>query len=121
MGDSGLPPPPQKNGHFLPKKSLKMPILGQKQCFLGLGGQFKAPPPYFAGAGLKKRCVAGLGTQKIGDSGPPPLKNGHFLSKNGLKMPFLCQKQCFLGSGGQFNSLPPYFAGSRLKKHVLQG
>ena len=115
MGDSGLPP--QKNGHFLAKKSLKMPIFGQKQCFLGLGGQFKAPPPYFAGARLKKRCVAGLGTQKIGDSGPPPpLKNGHLLSKNGLKMPFLGQKQCFLGSGGQSDASPPHFTGARLKK-----
>ena len=43
MGDSA-PPPPQK-GHFVPKKGLKMPILGQKQCFLGLGGHFKPPHP----------------------------------------------------------------------------
>ena len=43
MGDS--PPPPPKKGHFLPKKGPKMPILGQKQCFLGLGGHFKAPHP----------------------------------------------------------------------------
>ena len=48
---------PQKNGHFLPKKRLKMPILGGKQCFLGLGGQFKAPPPFFAGAQRRRRCV----------------------------------------------------------------
>ena len=60
MVDSG--PPPQKNGHFLPKNGLKRPILGQKQCFLGSGGQFDAPPPYFAGARLKKICLAGLGT-----------------------------------------------------------
>ena len=41
---------PPKNGHFLPKKGLKMPQIGPKHCFLGLGGQFKAPQPYFAGA-----------------------------------------------------------------------
>ena len=81
MGDSG--PPPLKNRHFLPENALKMPILGQKQCFLGSGGQFDAPPPYFAGARLKKTCVAGLGSRKMGDSGPPPQKNGHFLLKNG--------------------------------------
>ena len=36
-------PPPQKNGHFLPKKGVKLPIFG-------LGGHFKSPPTYFAGA-----------------------------------------------------------------------
>ena len=56
---------------------------------------------------------------------PPPLenghflpKNGHFLPKNGLKMPFLGQKQCFWGSGGQFNTPPPYFAGARQKRNM---
>ena len=57
MGDSGRPPPPPKNGHFCQKKGLKMPILGQKQCFLGSGGQFDAPPPYFARARLKKHLL----------------------------------------------------------------
>ena len=57
----------------------------------------------------------------MGDSGPPPPKNGHFLPKNGLKMPILGQKQCFLGWGGQFDAPPPYFAGARLNKHVVQG
>ena len=82
MGDSGPPPPPKK-WPFFAQKWLKMPILGQKQCFLGSGGQFDAPPPYFAAARLRKTCVAGSGSRKMGDSGPPPLKNGHFLPKNG--------------------------------------
>ena len=43
MGDSGRPPPPPKNGYFLLKNGLKMPILGQKQCFLGSGSQFHIP------------------------------------------------------------------------------
>ena len=119
MGDSG--PPPLKNRHFLPKNGLKMPILGQKQCLLGSGGQFDAPPPYFAGARLKKTCVAGLGSRKMGDSGPPPPKKWPFLLKNGLKMPILGQKQCFLGSGGQFDAPPSYFAGARLKKTCVAG
>ena len=116
-------PPPLKNGHFLSKNGLKMPFLCQKQCFLGSGGQFNSLPPYFAGARVKKTCVAGLGTQKIGDSGPlpPPLKNGHFLPKNGLKMPFLGQKQCFLASGGQFDAPAPYFTGARLQKTCVAG
>ena len=106
-------PPPQMAIFFAPKR----PILAQKQCFLGLGGQFKAPPRYFAGARLKKTCVVGYGSRKMGDSPPPPPpKNGHFLPKKGLKMPILGQKQCFLGLGGQFKAPPPYFAGARLKK-----
>ena len=42
--------PTQKMGIFFPKNGLKMPIMGPKHRFLGLGGQFKAPQPYFAGA-----------------------------------------------------------------------
>ena len=56
------------------------------------------------GVVLKKTCVAGLGTRKMGDSGPPPLNNAHFLPKNGLKMPILGQKQCTLGSGGHLKA-----------------
>ena len=41
----GRPPPPPKMAIFCQKKGLTMPILGQKQCFLGLGGHFKAPHP----------------------------------------------------------------------------
>ena len=40
----------QKSGHFLPKNGLKMLILGQIHCFLGLGSHFKVPPLYFSGA-----------------------------------------------------------------------
>ena len=113
--------PPLKNGHFLLKNGLKMQILGQKQCFLGSGGQFDAPPSYFSGAQLKKTCVAGLGPRTMGDSGPPPLKNRHFLPKNGLKMSILGQKQCFLGSGGQFDAPHPISQVLDSKKHVLRG
>ena len=177
-------PPPQMAIFFAPKR----PILAQKQCFLGLGGQFKAPPRYFAGARLKKTCVVGYGSRKMGDSAPPPppppkkmaifcpkkaqkcqfwaknsvfwawvaisrpphpilqvldskkkhvlqhmgagkwvnqgrrpQKMANFCPKKGLKMPFLGQKQCFLGSGGQFKAPAPYFAGSRLKKTYVAG
>ena len=41
--------PTQKNGHFVLKNGLKMPTLGLIHCFLGWGGQFQAPQPYFAG------------------------------------------------------------------------
>ena len=61
----------------------------------------------------------------MGDAAPPPLKmaifcptNGHFLPKNGLRMPFLGQKQCFLGSGGRFNTPPPYSAGAPQRQCV---
>ena len=88
-----------------------------------MGGQFDAPPPYFAGARLKKTCVLGLGSRKMGDSGRhPPKKKWPFCAKKkGLKMPILGQKQCFLGSGGQFDARPPYFARARLKKTCVAG
>ena len=79
------PPPPAR---ALCDFGLKMPILGQKQCFLGSGGRFKAPQCYFAGAPIQRGYVAGLGIREMGDSGPPLLKKTHFLPKNGLKMPF---------------------------------
>ena len=52
--------------------------------------------------------------------GRPP-KNGHFLPKNGLKMPFLGQKQCFWGR--VVSSTPPHPISQVLdsKQHVFQG
>ena len=116
-----IQPPPQKNGHFLPKKSLKMPILGQKQCFLGTGWPFQGPPSLFCRCSTQKKCVAALGTQKIGDSAPPPLQNGHFLSKNGLKMPFLCQNSVFWARVVSSTPSHPISQVPESKKHVLQG
>ena len=69
MGESG--PPPQ-NGHFLPKKRPNNANFGPKTVFFGLGWPFQGPPPYFAGARLKKTCVVGYGSRKMGDSAPPP-------------------------------------------------
>ena len=45
----------------------------------------------------------------MGDSWPSPIKNGHFVPKNGLKMRFFGQKLFFWGSGGQFNHPPTLF------------
>ena len=41
--------PQQKKSPFYGQNGLNIPIFGQKQFCLGSGGQFKAPPPYFAG------------------------------------------------------------------------
>ena len=48
MVDSRTPPP--KTGIILPKNGLQMPFLGKQKWLLGSGGQFDAPPPYFADA-----------------------------------------------------------------------
>ena len=67
-------PPTKKMAIFCPKKGLKMPILGRKQCFFGLGWPVEGLQPYFAGAQLQKMCVAGFQRRKTGDSAPPPNK-----------------------------------------------
>ena len=98
-----------------------MPILGQKQCFLGSGGQFKAPAPYFAGSRLKKTYVAGYGSRKMGDSAPPPPQNGHFLPKKRPKNANFGPKTILFGLGCPFQGPPPYFADARLKKTCVAG
>ena len=57
MGDSGRPPPKKKIAIFCQKKGLKMPILGQKQCFLGPGCQFDAPHPILHVLDSKKHVL----------------------------------------------------------------
>ena len=107
MGVSG--PPHPKNGHFLPQKGVKMPKLGLKHCFLGFGGQFKAPPPYFAGAGLKETSVAWYGSRKIGISGPPhPIKRPFFRQK-WPKIANLGQKSSVFGHGCSVQDPPTLF------------
>ena len=48
MVDSGLPP--KKWPFFCPKMAFKCHFWAENSGFLGSGGQFDAPPPYFAGA-----------------------------------------------------------------------
>ena len=72
------------------------------------GWLHKRPPPYFAGAGLKQICVAGLGSLIIRDSGPPQPKKAHLLPENDIKVHtnYNCgQKNCFLDSNGLYK--PP--------------
>ena len=42
--------PTQKNGHFLAKNGLNLPILGKKAVSLDTAAQFKTPLPFFWGA-----------------------------------------------------------------------
>ena len=56
MVDSG--PPPPKNGHFLPKNGLKMPILGQKTVFFGLGWSIRRPPTLFRRCSTQKNMAS---------------------------------------------------------------
>ena len=78
MGDSGPSPPPQL-AIFCPKKGLKMPILDQKQYFLGLGGHFKAPHPISQMPDSKKHVLQGMGAGKwVIQGSPPPQKMAIF-------------------------------------------
>ena len=76
------------------------------QCFLGTGWPFQGPPlPISQVLDSKKTCVAGLGTQRIGDSAPPPKKWPFFVQKwpkNAIFVP----KTVFFGLGWSVQ-LPP--------------
>ena len=79
MGDSA-PPPPQKRPFFAQKRP-KNANFGPKPVFFGLGWPFQAPHPILQVLDSKKSCVAAYGSRKMGESGPPPPKNGQFLPK----------------------------------------
>ena len=100
-----------------------MPILDQKQYFLGLGVHFKAPHPILQMPDSKKHVLQGMGAGKwVIQPPPPPPKNGHFLPKKSLKMPILGRKTVFFGHWVAI-SRPPLPISQVLdsKKHVLQG
>ena len=115
MGESGPPPPPPKMAIFCQKKRPNNANFGPKTVFFGLGWPFQGPPPYFAGARLKKTCVVGYGSRKMGDSPPPPPKRPFFAQKRPKNANF-GPKPVFFGLGWPFQAPPPYFAGARLKK-----
>ena len=51
-------------GILLPKKGLKMPNLGWKQCLLGLGGQLKAPTPFQRALDSKQHVMQHMEARK---------------------------------------------------------
>ena len=117
----GRPPPP-KMAIFCPKMALKCRFWAENSGFWGRVVNLTPPHPISQVLHSNKHVFQGWEPEKWLFQGRPPGKKGHFLPGNGLKMPILGQKQCSLGSGGQFDAPPPYFAGARLiKKHVLQG
>ena len=76
-------PPPPLNGNFLPKRGQNMPILSEKKCFLGLGGQFKAPHPISQVSNPRQDVLQGMRPRKWVIQGRPPPK----------KMAVLCPKK----------------------------
>ena len=58
-----------------------MPILGQKQCFLGSGGQFDAPHPILHVLDSKKYVLQDWRAGKWVMQRPPPRKMAIFCPK----------------------------------------
>ena len=104
--------PTQKMGIFCPKKGLKMPKLGLQHCFWGLGGLFEPPPPYFAGARIKKTSFAWYVSRKIGFFRAAPPKRWPFFGQKWPKIANLGKKAVFLDTGAQFKTPLPYFLGA---------
>ena len=112
------PPPPPRKCPFFAQKRATNDRCGPKSVLLELRWSVLAPPAYFTGARPKKTCVAAYESRETGGSAPPQKKA--FLPQNGRKMPFLGQKQCFSGSGGQFKAPPPYFCRCSTHKKMCR-
>ena len=87
-----------------------MPILGRNQSLFGSNGQFKAPRPILQVLNWREHVLQYIGAGKWVFQGRPPTKKKVTFPKNGLKLPILGRKQCFLGSGGHFKDRQPFFA-----------
>ena len=111
MGDSG--PLPLKNGHFLPKNGLKMPILGQKQCFWCSGGHFKATATVVCRCLSQHSLCCRVRKPEEGCFMAPCRKNANFCLKNDLKMPIFGRKNMvFWARVVSASPHPTYFAGA---------
>ena len=78
-----------KNGCFLPKTGLKIPILGQKHYFLGVEQSVQGPPTLFYRLLTQNTVCCTVLRQDNGCLGLPRPKSGYYLPKNGLKMAIL--------------------------------
>ena len=80
-------PTQKKCPFFLPKNGLKRPILGKKQCFLGLGGQgnwevsTRPPNPMMKVLDSKKHVLQHMEAKKWLLQGRPNQKRAIFCSK----------------------------------------
>ena len=95
-----------------------MPKLGLKHCFLGLGGQFKAPQPFFAGAGFKEEIPCMLWKPENSRFRATPPKNGHFLGQKWPKIANFGQKSSVLGLGCSGQGPPILFLRSLTPKNM---
>ena len=111
MGVSGLPHP--KNGHFLPNNDLEMPILGQKQCFSGLGWPVLGPShAIFQVPDSNKHVLQGMNAGKSVLHGRPTQKMAIFARKWPANANFGA-KAVFFGLGWAVLGPPtPYFVGA---------
>ena len=98
------------------QKRPKNANFGPKPVFFGLGWPVQGPPPYFAGAQLKKTCVPAYGSRKIGASGPPPPKKWPFFAHKWPKNANFGPKKVLCGLGSSILDPSPYFAGAQPKK-----
>ena len=84
-----------------------MAKMGQNTVFWAWEVSSRPPNPILQVLDSKKTSNVWYGSRKIGFSGPPHPKNGHFLPKNGLKVPILGKKAVFFGAW-VLSSRPPY-------------
>ena len=95
-----------------------MSICGKNQCFLGLGGQFKPPPPPILQVlGSETNVLQGMGSGKWVFQPPLPPKWPFFAQKR-PKNAYFGPKTVFPGLGGQFMAPPTVFRRFLNQKNV---
>ena len=94
-----------------------MPFWGQNQCFLGLGGQFKAPHPISQVLNSKKHVFQHMGA---GNSvHQRPQKQWPFAAQKWLKNVNFGPRTVFFGLGSSILDPSPYSAGAQPKTRCV--
>ena len=94
-----------------------MPILDQKQYFLGLGGHFKAPHPISQMPDSKKHVLQGMGAGKWVIQGSPPQKWPFFAQEKPKNANF-GPKTVFFGLGWPVQGPPSLFRRCSTQKKM---
>ena len=109
-----------QNFRFFLKNGHKWPFFGLKLSFSASDKQLKTQPPYYEGAGCRKKGCRGTQTTNARFTASVGSKICHFSGNTGQKWLFCAQKLSVVASDKQLNPPPPYSEGAGYKKAVVE-